>query len=192
LAVVSAATAGTTGNKTGQVCYKGQYINYIDPSTGTPFADQSACVSFVAQGGTLTSSADAGLTFTTPSSTTISEQCGSVNGVPILPCLTGDISVHNDGVVPVTLTVHLPAAQVTGGNGAAAVGLGSAVFTCTNPFLSLERTCTGTVAAGATAVVVPVMVSGDRTISGSASITASSVVDPNPSNDSVSFSLGGA
>jgi hypothetical protein len=47
------ATAGTGGNKTGQACYKGMYVNYQDPSTGQPFASQDACVSFVAKGGTL-------------------------------------------------------------------------------------------------------------------------------------------
>jgi hypothetical protein len=192
LVVISAATAGTNGNKTGQACYKGQYLNYIDPSTGTPFANQDACVMFVAHGGTLTSGADVGLTFTTPSSTSISNDCPVVNGVPVSPCLTGDVSAHNAGAVPVTLTIHLPEAQVTiSGTGKAEVGLGSAVFTCTNPPFSSSRDCTGTVAAGATAVVVPVLVAGGSTMSDSASITASSVPDPNPSNNSVSFTLSG-
>jgi hypothetical protein len=135
-------------------------------------------------------SVDVGLTFTTPSSTSISNNCPVNNGVPVSPCLTGDVSAHNSGNVPVTLTIHMPESVVSGSNGTAAVGIGSDTFTCTNPPFSSSRDCTGTVAAGATAVVVPVLVAGDFTMSDSASITASSVPDPNSSNDSVSFSLG--
>ena len=191
--VVNVASAGTSGNKTGQACYKGMYVNYVDPSTGQSFASQSACVSFVANGGVLTFGADVGLAFTTPSSTSISNSCLVVNGVPVSPCLTGDVTAHNSGSVPVTLSVHLPEAQVSSGgtSGNAGVSLGSDGFTCTNPPFSSSRDCTGTVAAGATAIVVSVFVSGGDSMSDSASITASSVLDPNSSNNSVSFGLGG-
>jgi len=53
LLVVPTAFAGTGGNKFGQTCYKGMYVNFIDPSTGTPFTSQDACVSNVANGGVL-------------------------------------------------------------------------------------------------------------------------------------------
>jgi len=48
---VLAAPAALAGNKTGQTCYKRQYVNYIDPSTGQPFATEEACTSSLAQSG---------------------------------------------------------------------------------------------------------------------------------------------
>jgi hypothetical protein len=50
---VATANAGKA-NKTGQACYKGAFANYYDPATGGKFASEEACVSYVAQGGTLT------------------------------------------------------------------------------------------------------------------------------------------
>jgi hypothetical protein len=55
LVMTGVATAGTGGNKTGQACYESTYVNYIDPATGQAFTSQDACVSYVAQGGTLSS-----------------------------------------------------------------------------------------------------------------------------------------
>jgi hypothetical protein len=50
---VMAAPAALAGNKTGQTCNKGKYVNYIDPSTGRPFAAEDVCTSFLAENGVL-------------------------------------------------------------------------------------------------------------------------------------------
>lgn len=51
---VPAADAAAGGNSAAaHACQQGGYAYYIDPSTGTPFTNQGACVSNAAQGGTL-------------------------------------------------------------------------------------------------------------------------------------------
>jgi hypothetical protein len=94
--VASAASAGTGGNKTGQACYKGMYVQYQDPSTRQPFASQDACVSFVANGGTLLPEVDVSVTSQTPSSFPHDPWPGSA-----------DVVVHNSGAVAVTAFVTI-------------------------------------------------------------------------------------
>jgi hypothetical protein len=55
VAVLAAPTAMArlVGNKTGQTCYKGLYVNYIDTSTGKPFTTENACTSSLARTGVL-------------------------------------------------------------------------------------------------------------------------------------------
>jgi len=49
---VATATAGG-GNKTGQTCYKGHYVDYADPSTGKAFTTEAACTASLAHTGVL-------------------------------------------------------------------------------------------------------------------------------------------
>jgi hypothetical protein len=50
-AIAPVALAETGGSKTGQTCYKGMYVNYVDPSTDQPFTTEEACKSSLAMNG---------------------------------------------------------------------------------------------------------------------------------------------
>ena len=176
LILTALAGADAGGKKTGQVCYKGAYVGYQDPSTARPFASQGACVSFVANGGTLIPEVDMSVAF---------DQPGLLNCVGVsCPQGTGDVVVHNGGAVAVTvtLTVDWPA-------GAAVIAVrrpGCSFFPDTPP----QIRCTLFVPAGQTFRPASLESAENGVpIAGSISITGATSPDPVTSNNSVDFTL---
>ena len=156
LFAVPAVLAGTGGNKTGQSCYKGMYGSYQDPSTGKPFASQAPCVSYVANGGTLTPEVDVSLAFTTSSQS------------------AGTLSVHNGGLVSVTVTITAFFTWSSLGIDGH-VNADSAQCTPTHDSAgdTVEAMCSATVGAGDTVNVLDVDVGGGASVQGLAGFLVS-------------------
>ena len=87
---VSKASAGGGNSPAAKLCQKGGWQN-LYRSDGSTFANEGACVSYAAQGGTLRSApltVDASLAFTQPSTHPFVDPYDDV---------TGDVTVHNGG-----------------------------------------------------------------------------------------------
>jgi hypothetical protein len=184
LAVVGGATAGTGGNKTGQACYKGLYISYQDPSTGQPFASQTACVSFVANGGTLIPEVDLSITSRTPSSLFF---LGNNDPWPG----SADVLVHNGGAVAATVTVSI-SLQYLNSNLVSYVARGcfQEAFDQANQLVAI--TCSASLAAGATYspfTLAPSLDSSTPTLVNIVASVSSTSPDPNTSNNVTRFSV---
>jgi hypothetical protein len=177
-----AASAGSGGSKTGQACYKGAYANYLNPATGTSFASQAACVSYVANGGTLFSGVDLGLSASTPSTQNFAGG------------QSGDFSLTNYGSVSETYTATFTI--TIGLNCSTCVGGGALVSYVGSPGCSFGSTpdtetftCSGTIAAGATTRVLSVDAVDPVYANVSGSITAAQYPDPVSSNNAVQASI---
>jgi hypothetical protein len=165
------AFAGTSGNKTGQTCYKGAWAYYQDPATGAAFSSEEACTAFLAEtGATLTPYVDVSLVFQQPST--------NFSGCTIC----GDFIVHNPAPfsVPIQLRVSLsftePGSSVEVGDACGSTQVGG-VITCQPQ----------TVRPGDTFVIGFDWISGAVDLR--AFVTPEGFVDPNPSNDIVKTSL---
>jgi hypothetical protein len=179
----SAASAGGGNSEAAKLCQKGGWQNLFR-SDGSAFADEGACVSYAAQGGTLSTApptVDASLAFTQPSTHPFPSPYNTA---------TGDVTVHNGGGLTETVTVTGQASFASGSGG----GAGAFEFNntyCSSTFVpdTQSFSCTVSLAPGDTVTLLSIGVSGTVTISGSASITAATYSDPDTSNNTLSFTL---
>ena len=170
LTVNNVASAVTSGNKTGQACYKGAYAHYQDPSTGRPFASQDACVSFAAKGGTLTPEVDISLAFNTSSAS------------------AGTLAVHNGDLVSVTVTI---VGNFSGGSREVTTDSAECRYDYDQAGDPARASCTAIVGAGQTVNFFDMGVTGGASASGTASVgsVSPSYPDPNTTNNLVGWSL---
>jgi hypothetical protein len=176
LVAIGVATAGTGGNKTGQACYKGMYASYIDPSTGTFFTSQAVCVSFVANGGTLTADVDLALSNPAP------------GGRP-------SFSLHNNSAtLSSTYTVQI---QWNIGGGPVqllewVVDSSGCIESQPLPGYVYPYTCTGTIGPGQSVNLLHVIgANPGTTMIGIASITQAQYPDPVTTNNALDINFTG-
>jgi hypothetical protein len=180
-----AASAGSGGAKTGQACYKGAYTGYLDPSTGTSFASQTACVSFVAKGGVLVPAVDLGLSFVKPGTATFGETWAD----------TGDLVVHNYGSRSETFAVHEHFDVNSAGVERYVAAIGLSVYLCgsipSSDLVTYDLTlCSvGTIAPGQSLVIQQFGAEATGSITGQASISSAQYADPVTSNNSINISV---
>jgi hypothetical protein len=175
------ALGGGGGKKTGQTCYKGNYVNYQDPATGRPFASEAACTSSLASTGSLTPYVDLSISMVDSSAAECSD--------PL--CASERVRITNPGPVAVTVAYSFSAAW-TGTETADSAGDCSRV-TRSQSGLLLSGDCITTVPAGGSTDAYPVLTvfSGTRVqgIVNVTSVSPTNVVDPNNANNIVSFNF---
>jgi hypothetical protein len=179
VALVAAVTAqsafaGTSGNKTGQTCFKGAWAYYQDPASGVAFSSEEACTAFLAEtGATLTPYVDLSLTFQQPSSQPNFSGC----------TICGDFIVHNPAPFSVSVQSRV-------------------IFDFTEPGTSISvNFLAGVCTLGVGSINCPLLtvppgdslIAGLDWISGAVDLRAfvgpEGFVDPDLSNDFVSTSL---
>jgi hypothetical protein len=171
------------GKKTGQTCYKGNYIHYQDPSTGRPFASEAACTSSLASTGSLTPyyAVDLSITMVDSSAAECSDSL----------CASERVRITNPGPVAVTVTYSFSAAWT--GTGTADSAGDCSQLTRSQSGLLLSGNCTTTVPAGGNTDAYPVftVLSGTRVqgIVNVTSVSPTNVVDPNNANNIVTFNF---
>jgi hypothetical protein len=177
------ALGGGGGKKTGQTCYKGNYVNYQDLATGRPFASEAACTASLASTGSLTPYYVVDLSIIMVDSS--AAECGD----PL--CASERVRITNPGPVAVTVTYSFSTAW-TGTGTADSVGDCSQV-TRNSSGLLLTGNCTTTVPAGGSIDAYPVLTvlsgTGVQGIVDVTSVSPTNVVDPNNANNIVSFNF---
>lgn len=187
------ASAGPNGKKYGHDCYKGLYASYLDPSTGTYFARQGACVDYVSNGGALETGVDLGLSWSQPSSNSWLLSSTSITSGP-----SADLVVHNYGLVSESVTVTVDYGASTDSLSRAFVADGadySPSSVCTASVAASgwhgTDTCTATVDPGQSVALWGFGLGSGIDFSAQGSITTAEFPDAVSSNNSTSLTIFG-